>query len=422
MASGDGLLLRAKTVGPRLSAQQALAIANISISCGNGLLDLSQRAQLQLRGVEAETLKKAQQGLRDAGLLASNAEIESALNILAPPLSGLDASAAFNARDFVDQLSAGISRDASLRQLPGKFFFLIDDGACPGLAGSDADIRIEAAPGASSGRVAIVAGGACDRAAVVSFENCVVGALALAHAFIKMREGCEFELRRMRAVVQAFGAEALFRTAGLTSKAYRSECRSAELSDVLGVHVRGALWFAGVGAAFGRWRAQDLAWLAERAIADGADELRLSPWRVILIPTSSHAAAKAIITEAAERDLIVDGDDPRLFVAACPGAPECSQALGGTRALAERLALVARGLSDGRGAPSVHVSGCSKGCAMPHAARATIVTNGDSYDLILDGRPDDPPTKRAANLSEIEAWLSALACNSVNPEARSREA
>jgi precorrin-3B synthase len=421
MPSGDGLLLRAKIVGPRLSAQQALAIAEISLSCGNGLLDLSQRAQLQLRGVREETLQRAQRGLQDAGLLP-NAEIESVLNILAPPLAVLDASPAFDAQDFVDQLSARISRDPSLRKLPGKFCFLIDDGADPGLAGSNADIRLEALRNSVSKHIAIVVDCARDCAVVVSMQKAVETALALARAFTRLRRGREFELRRMHAVVQAFGVEALRQTTGLAFEPYSSECRDAALSDVFGVHARGAQWFVGIGAAFGRWRAQDLAWLAERAIADGAAELRLSPWRAILIPAPSQAAAKAIIAGAAERDLIVDGDDPRLFVAACPGAPECPQAHGATRATAERLAFIARGLAQSGAGPGVHVSGCSKGCAMPRVAHATIVANGDGFDLVLDGRADDPPLKRDATLQEIEALLNASTRKSINPEARSREA
>ncbi len=136
MQSGDGLLLRAKTVGPRLTALQALELAAIALTCGNGLLDLSQRAQLQLRGVSEATLDEALRRLAGIGLLAEDAGIESVLNILAPPLAGFEAMA-FDARQLASELAAAIASDLVLRGLPGKFLFLIDDGADPGLADSE---------------------------------------------------------------------------------------------------------------------------------------------------------------------------------------------------------------------------------------------------------------------------------------------
>ncbi len=59
MQSGDGLLIRAKIIGSRLTAEQARAVAAIAADCGNGEMDLSQRAQLQIRGVSEATIDDA---------------------------------------------------------------------------------------------------------------------------------------------------------------------------------------------------------------------------------------------------------------------------------------------------------------------------------------------------------------------------
>ena len=60
MESGDGLLMRAKIVGSKLSLTRVSEIAAIALDCGNGRIDLSQRAQLQIRGVTETTLAAAQ--------------------------------------------------------------------------------------------------------------------------------------------------------------------------------------------------------------------------------------------------------------------------------------------------------------------------------------------------------------------------
>ena len=51
MQSGDGLVVRIRPPLGRLTPAQALAIATAAQTHGNGIIDLSARANLQLRGV-----------------------------------------------------------------------------------------------------------------------------------------------------------------------------------------------------------------------------------------------------------------------------------------------------------------------------------------------------------------------------------
>lgn len=399
MASGDGLLLRAKIVGSALSAAQAREIADIASVYGNGAIDLSQRAQLQLRGLREATLDDVLQRLEAIGLFAPDAPTESVLNILSSPLAGLGA-AAFDADELARRLARAIADDRCLRALPGKFLFLIDDASPLGLADAAADIRLEA----FEQRIAVVVDGAADRAIIVEPEAAIDAALALARAFIALRKGNEFELRRMRALVAARGAEAVLREAGLEAAPYRSACRAPHDAEIFGARAVGGIWFAGVGAPFGRWRASDLAALAEMAANEASCELRLTPWRAILTPTQSRADACRMIEAAAARGLVVAASDPRLSVAACPGAPECPQAKGVTRAHLDRFAPLALGLTrDGAG---LHVSGCAKGCAKPGATAVTLVATDAGFDLIDHGRASDAPTAAGLSLDQVERELA----------------
>ena len=124
MESGDGLLLRAKIIGSKLSLTQLSEIAAIALDCGNGWIDLSQRAQLQIRGVTETTLAPAQARLKSIGLLASDAATESRLNIMASPLAG---AASPDANEIAARLARAIAEDQALASLPGKFLFLVDD-------------------------------------------------------------------------------------------------------------------------------------------------------------------------------------------------------------------------------------------------------------------------------------------------------
>ncbi|PWB94967.1 precorrin-3B synthase [Methylosinus sporium] len=401
MQSGDGLLLRAKTTHPRLSAQHAREIASIARDCGNGLIDLSQRAQLQLRGVSEAKLEQAQRRLAALGLLAEDAATESVLNFLVSPFAGAQASA------LVARLAQSLVKDAALLALPGKFGFLVDDGGALGLSASTMDIRLEA----HGDTVAVIADGARAHAFLATPETASDVALALARAFLVLRKGREFELRRIRNVVAAFGLEALAEAAALTSTPYESLCRAASAAEIFGALLsrdsgeKGVRAFAGIGAPSGRLRADDLHALAALAEVHGLNELRLTPWRALLLPCADLDVAQKIVEDAAGRGLVIVADDPRLSVIACPGAPECPQAHAPTRDLAEILApLAARLASEGA---RLHISGCAKGCASPTTAQVALVATPRGFDLIDDGRASDAPTLRGLGVNEIEDAMKA---------------
>ncbi len=371
MESGDGLLMRAKVVGSKLSLTQAKEIAAIATACGNSRIDLSQRAQLQIRGVTENTLATAQARLKSIGLLAPDASTESRLNIVASPLAG---AASFDANEVAARLAQAISQDAGLNALPGKFLFLVDDGSAPGLRDVQADIRLEA----WGAQFAVVLDGARDRAVIGTPDTAIDSAVALARAFLELRAGRAFELRRMRAFVAAMGVDPLSRACGLKFESYASTCRQGALPDLLGARRIGDNYVAGFAAPFGRFFARDFTELVELASQADVKEFRLTPWRALLAPTRSLEQAERTVEAARTTGFIVNADDARLAIAACPGAPECSQAKGPTRIGLHAIADVAKAYSsNGIG---VHVSGCAKGCAKPSATPLTLVANGGLFE------------------------------------------
>jgi sulfite reductase beta subunit-like hemoprotein len=145
--------------------------------------------------------------------------------------------------------------------------------------------------------------------------------------------------------------------------------------------------------------ADDFASFVEAASQAGSTELRLTPWRAILAPTRSLEQATRLTEAARSVGFIVDAGDARLAIAACPGAPECSQAKGATRIGLDAIEDVAKALA--QGGIGVHVSGCAKGCAKPSATPLTLVANGGGFDLIQNGAASDAPIATGLTLAEI---------------------
>jgi precorrin-3B synthase len=147
-----------------------------------------------------------------------------------------------------------------------------------------------------------------------------------------------------------------------------------------GLHATGAL----VGLAFGQMQSTTLKYIAERA-----DGLRLTPWRMMLLEGLREMPAHdAIVTRA---------HDPLMRVAACTGAPACRSAYDETRTLA--AALVPHLPAEAH----LHVSGCAKGCAHPASASVTLVATADGFDLVRHGATRDVPALRGVSRTDILA-------------------
>jgi precorrin-3B synthase len=182
----------------------------------------------------------------------------------------------------------------------------------------------------------------------------------------------------------------------------------ARWSQILGAQRRGAIAFAGVGAPFGRWRADELAAVADFAQSEGTGELRLTPWRALLIVTPDEDNARRVVSRAENRDFITSANDKRLAVIACPGAPECTQAIAETRAHVMDLAPLAQKIVgvDGVG---LHLSGCAKGCARQSASPITLLACAEGFDLIENGGADGAPRFRSLTFEAVMRELSARA-------------
>ena len=325
METGDGLLARVRAPGGRLSLDQASALADAAMRCGNGAIDLSARANLHLRGLTERTLPDLHARLEAAALIDADPEVERLRNIVASPLDDIDPEASFDLGPSFAALERRLREDERLRGLPAKFSFLLDaQGRLP-LGDIDADIRFEASRGGTFG---VFLAGENALAAECAPDEIGDVAARLGGAFLASGAG-EAAPRRMRALVERDGAEAIFAEAGCEAKPRGRSPGRASLRDLLGVQVFGAAVTVGAAAAFGAIGADRFNALIERARTLGASGLRLTPWRSFLIAGLDSSGAASMLGSIADLGFVIDRDDPRLRVAACPGAGVARMVIGG---------------------------------------------------------------------------------------------
>lgn len=344
MQSGDGLVVRVRPRLGRLNADQARGVAGLARAHGNGLIDLSARANVQLRGVTEASHAPLIAGLRALGLIDDNVAQETRRNIVVQPFHGPEDATLAVARNLAALLALPDAPD-----LPGKFGFAVDCGPQRVLEGTACDIRIE-----RHGAALLLRPEGSRLAKPVTAETAAAEALALAQWFVATG-GISGGRGRMTAHVTRIGLPEGF-TVNTAPVAFQPQP---------GLCPAGAL----VGFDFGQMPAETLAALA------GLGDLRVTPWRMLLIEGTTRLPDLP--------GLITDPADPLLHVVACTGAPGCVQALAPTRDLARALAPHVTGV--------LHVSGCAKGCAHPTAADVTLTATPSGFALIRDGSAASAP-------------------------------
>lgn len=396
METGDGYLVRLRVANGILAIDRAIAIAALSREFGNGQIDLSARANLQLRGIRQNQLGPLRTCLADLELLDENVASEAVRNVAPSPLAGIDVTAVLDARPIVVAIEARLTGEPALHGLPAKFGFLVDGGGHLRLGGLASDVRFEACAGPAGPRLAVRLGDAA--AGWIAPAQAADAASAIARAFLTLRR----DETRMAPLVGRTGAAAIARLAGIVfDPDIPAAAERVELADVLGVHSLGASCFLGAAVAFGALRADDLSVLAMRAQDNGARELRLTAWRALLIPGLELDTATALAAQVASVGFILDPCDRRLSLAACAGKPACASAHADVRSIA---LLLASRLKDFAG--TLHVSGCPKGCAHHARAPITLVATPDGFDLVRDGWARDTPIRRGITSDALAAYVS----------------
>lgn len=368
MPSGDGLVLRIRPPLGRLTQAQGHGIAELAARYAQPLLDLTSRANLQLRGIGEADYPALLAGLQVLGLIDSNINAESRRNLTVSPFWEAGDGTPALARLLTEALA-----QPTAPQLPAKFGFALDCGPIPLLRGCSADIRLE-----RHAQGFLVYANGSTHGVVASAECAIAQAMELAHWFVTAG-GAPLGRGRMAALVAQTPVPT--HLASTPVPATHAAC------PPWGLVPQGCV----VGFEFGQMPVDTL-----RALS-ALSPLRLTPWRGVLVEGAQ--SVPAIPTRSA---LITHADDVRLRVSACTGAPGCRQAAAPTRELAHALApLVPPG-------HRLHVSGCSKGCAHPDKA-LTLVATPTGFDLIQHGTAASPPDARHLNPAAIAAHLKQLA-------------
>ncbi len=353
MMSGDGLVFRVRPLQGELSRNQGLGLADIAMRYGSGVIDLTNRANLQIRGVSEQNSDTVLDRLNDLRLLDADPALEMRRNIITTPF--------WQADDENDVLAKIIrSLLPNLPELPAKVGYAVDVGPTAVLRDAPADFRFERGQ-----EGLILRADGCATGTVVTLDSAKETLRDMVHWFDRNRK----QHRRMARLVDATPFPDVWQGRAPKSGTWSARPGRYEAQD-----------FVLVGAAFGQITAQALVQMLDICPIDA---FRVTPWRMIALPLPDVPDLQGFVT---------DRQDGRLTVNACYGAPLCPQSSVETRSVLTNIDLT--------GASGLHVSGCVKGCAHPRPAKATLVGRNGAFDLVCNGTAWDRPVKRGLSLQD----------------------
>ncbi len=424
-AADDGALARVRVPGGVLTVRQARVLADAALRLGDGELHLTSRGNVQLRGLRDACGGELAGMLEEAGLLPSP-EHERVRNVVASPLSGLDGRGAREVRPWLTALDAALCASTAARGLSGRFLFALDDGRGD-VASLGADVTVRA----TAGDGALISIGSARESLRVAADDAPGAALLAAEVFLEFARdagervwrvdelgprSAELAIAVRRRVAEAgIGCVAVPRDevptdgvptdGGLTD----GDLTDGDLTDGFPKNaaataggpppgVRGSALC--VHAPLGRLTA--VQW---RELTDAAPvELRLTPWRGIVVPAPDTTASDrgAALSRLAAAGLVTDPSSPWLRVGACVGRPGCGKSRADVRADAART-LAAAGASH----LPLYWSGCERRCGHPGGGHVDVLAAPDGGYRLTAPDGDGPP--RTTGLDDVSHLPTALA-------------
>ncbi|GHC96132.1 precorrin-3B synthase [Streptomyces violarus] len=392
-AADDGALARVRVPGGVLTVRQAETLVDVAERLGDGDLHLTSRGNAQVRGLPDGCAGELAELLDAAGLLPSRGH-ERVRNIVASPLSGLDGQGVLDVRPWLTALDAALCASEAARALSGRFLFALDDGRGD-VAGLDADVTVRATVDGG----AELALGAAGEALHIGVEEAGRAALVAAEAFLEAARTSGARVWRVDELSSS--GDELLDAVGrrLRAEGVRHERRDRATDRTSGPPpgVLGA--GLSVHVPLGRLSAHQ--WRELTHVAAG--ELRLTPWRGVVLPTRGTDPDESLARLAAT-GLVTDPGSPWLRVGACIGRPGCAKSRADVRTdAAEALDTI-----EPSGFP-LYWSGCERRCGHPRGDHVDVVAApGGGYLLSTAVSGRKPQTASMDDPARLATALAAI--------------
>ncbi len=385
----NSFMCRMRIPGGVLRGYQLRGIAEIASRCGGGYIDVTTRANLQLRKIPAHMPMEVLYGLRDLDITCQGSGADNIRNCTASPLSGIDDSELIETIPLAKRMHHFILANRDLYGLPRKFNIAFEGGGRIGSLDDTNDIGFRAVSVTESQTseelpagvyFQLTLGGITGHKDFARYtgvllrgDECVEVAGAIVRVFVQSGDRTDRHKARLKYVLDAWGFDrfiaAVEKELGRSlTKVQSSRFTVHQHEDRLahvGVHrqKQSDMHYVGVVLSVGRMSSEQASAIADIADRYGKGEVRLTVWQNLVIP---HIASRdlSVVQEKLEAvRLSCDASSFRAGLVACTGIAGCKYAAADTKRHATMIAEHLESRFTLNQPINIHLTGCHHSCA-----------------------------------------------------------
>jgi len=424
----DGMLARMRIPGGILTDRQCNAIADLADQSGAGYVQVTNRANVQIREIQTPIAPDVFRRLQTLGLAANITSLDPIRNIMASPTAGIDLQMLIDTRPWVKAFDDYLQSHSEWAALSAKFSVCFDGGELVSVRDRRNDIALVAhrSPSSEIGfRVCLNVDGhrSGDVGVFIPEHQCLEFVMALTQIYLDYTQDYysgKGRKPRFRDLLSRWGVEhCLERVEQLLGFSLQRETSFLPLSSPsyhhLGIHSQNqpGLSYVGIALPLGRlesWQLRELAKLTHSA----SGKLCLTPWQTILIPDVSDDRLDNLEGAIANLGLHISSIRFDSALVACSGQTGCASGLTDT----QTQALMLVGLTAHLDQPlNIHFSGCEKSCAQQTPSDIALVgiamkegnATIEGYDVYVGSRESSFGRRiRSVNTSEVLSLIEQM--------------
>ena len=428
----ESIMLRCRIAGGSLKTHQFRGLSEIAADWGPGHLDLTTRANVQVRELMPVNCAKVLMKLADLGLTSQGSGADNIRNVTATPTSGFDPEELLDVMPYANSIHHYILKNRDLYGLPRKFNISYDSGGAVSVCADTNDIGFYAVKVGENDKGVVpgvyfrmqlcgITGHkqfATDSGVLLTPEETIPVCGALIRTFIENGDRTNRKKARLKYLVDAWGIP---KTLAETQKKLAFPLRYFPLEGCepsqpkakhghLGIHPQtDGKNYLGVLIPVGRMSCEQVQHICDIADHYGRGEIRLTVWQNLIIPgipdDKLEAATAAVIAAGFDyRPSTLTGG-----LIACTGSKGCKYAAADTKGNAIHLGDFLKSRIELDTPVNIHLTGCQHSCAQHYIGDIGMMGSPvkdadgktvDGYTIVLGGGVDD--TQAVAR----EVWKS----------------
>ncbi|MDE3068935.1 MAG: precorrin-3B synthase, partial [Verrucomicrobiota bacterium] len=310
----DAFMARLRIPGGVVKTFQLRELANIAKELTSGYVQITTRANFQMRLIQPKDCPEVLRRIQSVGLHTHGAGADNIRNLTMSPTAGVDPRELIDVQPFVQQLAQTIINDRSFYNLPRKFNVAFDGGGLISSMEDTNDIGVKAVKVGCENFFRIALGGATGHKAFARDLGILVKPaelnkvlVAIIRVYIANGNRRDRKKARLKHLLETWSLEKyLAETENVLGfKLQRSESgsqsaignrQSAIPHSHLGVYSQKqkGLNYVGVAVPVGQITPKQMIRVAEIADLYGSGEIRLTVWQNFIIPNVPNAYVETV--------------------------------------------------------------------------------------------------------------------------------